>query len=458
MNRVGSFAACWCLFLILTALASNVARAEEQPQGDAERGWTWLTTKPYLPADLDDEVFSDLWSVWSAKDRDAVSKLSEGERRAAIFEHYGLTPDPKTGTDELPLGYLRDKSGGWVMNCLACHGGEIAGQIVPGLGNSRFALQSLTEDVRKVKLKQFKAPAHLDVASMKMPLGTTHGTTNAVAFGVILGGLRDLDMNVDRSGEKPKEVHHDMDAPPYWNVKYKSSLYIDGFAPKNHRVLMQFMLLPSNSGETIRMWDPEFLDVLAWIESCEAPKYPFAIDRPLAEQGRVVFEQNCSRCHGTYGKHAKFEQKMIDIDEVGTDPVRLQAIGKDHREWLRNGWMSRYGQDPVDLEPKGYVAPPLNGVWASAPYFHNGSVPTLWHVLHPSQRPEIWRREDGYDQHHAGVNFSSFKALPESATTPYEQRRYFDTKRFGKSKAGHTFPEKLTATEKKQVLEFLKTL
>src|SRR3954466_7506420 len=34
-----------------------------------------------------------------------------------------------------------------------------------------------------------------------------------------------------------------------------------------------------------------------------------------------------------------------------------------------------------------YVAPPLAGVWATAPYLHNGSVPTLWHLMHPAERP-----------------------------------------------------------------------
>jgi hypothetical protein len=434
------------------------ASVREESKGDADRGWKWLNTKPYLPSDLDDEVFADLWTVWPGKDRNAVAQATPAKRRAAIFKRYGLTAHPTTGTKELPLGYLRNKAGGWVMNCLACHAGEVAGQVIPGLGNSRFALHSLTEDVRKVKLKQFKAPAHMDVASMKMPLGTTHGTTNAVAFGVILGGLRDLHMNVYRPKKKPREVHHDMDAPPYWNVKYKTSLYIDGFAPKNHRVLMQFMLLPSNSAQTLREWEPDFRDVLAWIESRQAPKYPFEIDQAKADQGRVVFEKSCSRCHGTYGKGVKYQQKMIDIDEVGTDPVRLQAIGSDHRKWMRDSWMSRYGKEKVDVDPKGYVAPPLRGIWASAPYFHNGSVPTLWHVLHSAQRPKLWRREDNYDKKKVGIEYSEFEKLPKSAATPYEKRRYFDTAQFGKSAAGHEFPNELSDSEKMLVLEYLKTL
>src|SRR5262249_7946967 len=40
----------------------------------------------------------------------------------------------------------------------------------------------------------------------------------------------------------------------------------------------------------------------------------------------------------------------------------------------------------------GYLAPPLYGVWATAPYFHNGSVPNVWEVLKPVDRQPIWRR------------------------------------------------------------------
>lgn len=36
----------------------------------------------------------------------------------------------------------------------------------------------------------------------------------------------------------------------------------------------------------------------------------------------------------------------------------------------------------------GYIARPLNGIWATAPYLHNGSVPSLYDLLLPQeQRP-----------------------------------------------------------------------
>ena len=39
-----------------------------------------------------------------------------------------------------------------------------------------------------------------------------------------------------------------------------------------------------------------------------------------------------------------------------------------------------------------YKERPLNGIWATAPYLHNGSVPTLWALLQiPELRPVQFR-------------------------------------------------------------------
>lgn len=439
-----------CLITGLT-----VAHAETP----AERGWNLLRTKPYLPPDFSQAVIEDIWQVWPGPERDRARKATPAERRKMIFSRYGLMEPPdSTGTGPA-LGYLDDGAGNWVMNCLACHGGKVAGQVIPGLPNSHFALHSLVEDVRLTKLRRFERPAHLDLASLKMPLGTTHGTTNAVIFGVLLGQRRDLDMHIIPQREFPPPAHHDVDAPPFWNVKKKRSLYADGFAPKNHRVLMQFVLLPSTDAETLSRWEDDYRAILAWIESVEAPEWPFEIHSELADAGRTVFAEHCARCHGTYGSDGEYEQTTIPIDEVETDPVRLQALTREHRSWIADGWMSRHGKDPTDVAPVGYVAPPLDGIWASAPYFHNGSVPTLWHVLHPDQRPKVWKRsEDGYDRMRLGLEFEAFDSLPKSADTPYRKRQHFDTNAFGKSAAGHRFPDRLTEPQKRAVLEYLKTL
>ncbi len=442
----------------LCATAATAAASDRPPSAD--RGYESLRTHQYLPPDFDDEVFASLWTTWPEPDRTEADRANPAARRKLTFSYYGLTPDTDdTDGTKTALGYIADGKGNWVMNCLACHGGKVAGQIIPGLPNSHTALQTLTEDVRKVKLAQGKKLSHLDLATLQLPLNTTNGTTNAVVFGIVLGTYRNPDMTVDLNRKLPPLLHHDVDAPPFWNVRKKRSLYADGHAPKTPRPLMQFILLPRVPPETLTAWEPDFADLLAWIESLEPPKYPFEINRELAARGEPIFKDNCARCHGTYGPNGKYEQQTIALDEIGTDPARWKSLTPRHRQWMKDGWVSRFGADPVEVDPIGYVAPPLDGIWASAPYFHNGSVPTLWHLLHPDARPAVWKRtEDGYDREKVGLEIEMFDKLPASVKSPAHRRRYFDTKMPGKSAAGHTFPNVLDEEEKRALLEYLKTL
>ncbi len=219
------------------------------------------------------------------------------ERRRMTFSRYGLMERPGSDGTGTALGYLPDGKGGWVMNCLACHTGKVAGRVIPGLPNSHFALETLTEEVRLLKLQMGKPLTHLDLGSLKMPLGQSRGTTNSVIFGVMTrrGNFRDKDLNLRRGRSRRQNcLHHDVDAPPFWNVRRKQHLYSDGFAVKSPRLLLQFVMLPRNSGATLRNWEDEFGDILSWIESLTAPSYPWEIDSQLAENGRVSFEQKCA--------------------------------------------------------------------------------------------------------------------------------------------------------------------
>jgi hypothetical protein len=150
----------------------------------------------------------------------------------------------------------------------------------------------------------------------------------------------------------------------------------------------------------------------------------------------------------------------VPLEEIGTDRARLDALTPEHRKHYAATWFNYYRSDSVIADPGGYVAPPLDGIWATAPYFHNGSVPTLWHVLHPDQRPAVWKRTpDGYDQEKIGLEAETMSDLPAEATRSNARRRhYFDTRDFGKSAAGHLFPNVLSEPEKRAVLEYLKTL
>jgi mono/diheme cytochrome c family protein len=430
----------------------------------AARGYELLSTKPFLPPDFDQEVFDQLWKVWEEPSRSQAAEATPEERRALAFSRYGFTSAPGD-TSGKPQQYIVDEHGNWTMSCLTCHQGKVAGRVVPGVPNSLLALQTLAEDVRATKLRLHRQLTRIDIGSAVIPLGTSNGTTNAVMFGVALMANRDAQLNVLSARLPARLTHHDHDAPAWWNFKKKQRLYADGFAAKDARPLMQFMLIPENGPQEFHAREADFQEIYAWLESLEPPAYPFEIDRALASRGETVFNQNCARCHGHYGQPADdpnkpdYPNKIVPIEEVGTDPVRLAALSPEHRTAYGASWFGHFGADAVVADPGGYVAPPLDGIWASAPYFHNGSVPSLWHVLHPQQRPAVWlRSEDGYDRQRVGLEVTTFDRVPASVKTGRDRRRYFDTRQTGKSAQGHLFPDDLEEAEKNAVLEYLKTL
>ncbi len=94
-----------------------------------------------------------------------------------------------------------------------------------------------------------------------------------------------------------------------------------------------------------------------------------------------------------------------------------------------------------------YKARPLNGIWATAPYLHNGSVPNLAELLKPAaQRPKkfhVGSRE--YDPVQVGFKDDTNQPV-------------FDTLSDGNSNAGHEYGAQLTPEERLQLLEYLKSL
>ncbi len=427
----------------------------------ARNGYRHLTESVYLPADLDEEVAKELerGTQASFNEAHADARLSP---RSALLARYGLTPRPGDSVDHpKPLQYVVDSQSRWAMNCFACHGGSVYGTTWPGAPNNTYELQTFVEDIRDAKIKLGKPLGHMEIGSVFMPLGTNTGTTNAVMFGVALMHFRDADLNVLPPHSSPPMVHHDMDPPAWWLLKKKQRIYVDGFAQKGHRGLMQFMLVRENGPEKFRGWENDFKDVLTYIESIQPPKFPHAINLQLAEKGRLAFNDHCSRCHGTYGAGPEqhYAEVVVPIDDIGTDRVRLDALSSKHREAYGQSWFAHYGEQETWDSPEGYVAPPLDGIWASPPYFHNGSVPTLWHVLHPEDRPVVWTRTaTEMDTNRIGLMIQELDRVPKHVRKMADKRHYFDTRKFGKSADGHDYPNELNEAEKDAVLEYLKTL
>lgn len=102
-----------------------------------------------------------------------------------------------------------------------------------------------------------------------------------------------------------------------------------------------------------------------------------------------------------------------------------------------------------------YKGGPLNGIWATAPYLHNGSVPTLADLLLPaSQRPAVFTVGGiVFDPDHVG-----FKSGPGDGPFEFHVRDGSGAVIPGNDNAGHEYGTQLSAADRAALLEYLKSL
>jgi len=344
---------------------------------------------------------------------------------------------------------------------MTCHGGSILGKSHVGLGNSSLDIQALFEELATASRSPVKLP---------FAFSQVRGTSEAGAFAVYLLGFRNPDLSLN-----PKirnlGLHDDSceDVPAWWLLKKKSTMYHVGSADaRSVRSIMQFMMHPLTTPAEFTKAEPAFQDIRAYIQTIEAPKYPYAIDAKKAEVGKVLFTEHCARCHGTYGDRSTYPNKIIPLADIGTDRKRAENISTPFADAYNASWFAQEYTGswfvpgrPIQL-PVGYQAPPLDGIWATAPYFHNASVPTLAGVLDSSSRPKIFTRsyrtdEADYDKLNVGWKIAEVKAPPQTLPA-IERRKVYDTSRPGRGNGGHTYGDKLSADERTAIIEYLKTL
>ncbi len=185
-----------------------------------------------------------------------------------------------------------------------------------------------------------------------------------------------------------------------------------------------------------------------------------------ASRSRVtaVFRSNCKGCHGTYGEEPRYPNRVVALGKVGTDPALARAAYGDadrFRAWFRESF---YGELSQVAPALGYVSPPLDGVWATAPYLHNDSVPTLAALLNSPERPAYWRfqrtGEDQpvYDRAAIGWAYETLAQGKAAAMGWDERNRIYDTTGPGYGNGGHTFGDKLSSEDRLALIEYLKAL
>jgi hypothetical protein len=432
------------------------ARAAEKPA--AERGRKALLGRPFNPAIWSLNAYTSAWEQWG----NGLKEVPR-EYRQAFMDRYGLHLPPYAN-GIYPMG-LREAQGlvgkGVTTDCLLCHGGSVAGRSYVGLGNSTLDIQALFEDL-----------ARADGRSGKLPFTfcNVRGTTEAASMAVFLLSLRSADLRL-RTPAIDLDLHDNMceKTPAWWLLKKKKTMYHTGSTDaRSVRSLMQFLLASLNPPAAIKKEEETFKDIQAYLLTLEPPSYPFAIDRALARRGEGLFVKTCSRCHGTYGPNGAYPNKIVPLDVVGTDRKRFDGLSRRFFDYYNQSW---FGQEKTSgretphraREAAGYQAPPLDGVWATAPYFHNGSAPTVYHVLNSRARPTVFTRsfrtgKEDYDPVKLGWRIEALERGADRRLAAIERRKVYDTTLPGRSNTGHTFGDKLTHAERMAIIEYLKTL
>jgi cytochrome c2 len=430
--------------------------SQQRTGGDAAKGFTYLTTGDYVKGGFPYNNFI------RQVGKETSNRLGRSDLNATVSHEYTVVVAPNGEELVAP-------------NCLQCHAQMFNGELYVGMGNT-FVDFSDTKTISpsKIKLlegflktmapKKYQASkSFLEVTRTIGPYLTTtvRGVNAADRLAAVLAAHRNPTTFewLDKPQITIPEEVIPSDVPAWWLLKKKNGMFYNGFGRGDFgRFLMASNLLTVNDSSESKQVDNNMPDVLAYIYSLQAPKYPQPIDAALAAKGQQVFTANCAKCHGTYGPDGQYPNLLIPQSIIQTDSFLYKANYQNPQfvDWFNSSWFAQ-GEHPARLVPySGYIAPPLDGIWATAPYLHNGSVPNLEAVLNSKLRPTYWERNfdnPQYDMANPGWVYTTHDK-PGNLTN----NTIYNTTLNGYGNYGHYFGDKLSDAERKAVVEYLKRL
>lgn len=281
--------------------------------------------------------------------------------------------------------------------------------------------------------------------------------------------------------------------PPLWNINRYAWLHWNA----NTNSVIQRSI-----GEAIGVGAPlhqvnvaNQLRIEEQVHKLTAPAWPDFFgkaDSAKAAKGRELYNQTCASCHSpkTLNDKGLVEFRLLTLDQAGTDPN--DAKNFDRPVYLKDGSELSFAkaiqqflgdlqaeakkkmtpeeinlmdrleakQTPVKwrdtmTETGGpvYPAKPLEGIWATAPFLHNGSVPTLYHLLRPDERPEkFFVGQKDFDPVRVGLEIRSDKISRDPGLELFE----FNASVKGNLNTGHTFGADLSDEDCEALIEYLK--
>ena len=427
-----------------------------QRDGDPEAGWRALIEEGYVGCGVPLAAYREVFGPAPA----SLRLDRAGPSADLAYNYTAFTA--ASGVDVV------------TPNCLQCHAETLNGALVIGLGShtadytddvgvfAELAGAFVEGDLERAEWMRWRDRI---VAVAPYTITRTIGVNPADNLAAVLFAHRDVDTlawSPTPILELPPPIVVPVDVPPWWHLRKKHAMFYVGAGRGDHaRIMMTASTLCVDTVDEARAIDAYFPDVRAFLLTLEPPAWPYPLDAAEAEAGRAVFEQTCARCHGTYGADETYPNLLVGLDEVGTDATLATGAGQfagRYLDWFNNSF---FGELAFLATAPGYVAPPLDGIWATAPYLHNGSVPTLAQLLDSTTRPTYFTRSydtSDYDPDAVGWRHTVLPAGHDTRQDGIDEAAIYDTTQVGYGNDGHTFGDALSAADREALLEYLKTL
>ena len=343
-------------------------------------------------------------------------------------------------------------------SCAACHADTFFGRQVLGMSNRfpraneffvlgaetmsalpQFALHPafgvVQQDAPVFRQLKTNVNSIEGVTPLALGLDTSLALVGLSLSRRVLGGHAEFDPQLQKRPRENLLRHARADSKPavWWNARYKNRWLSDGSVVSGNPLFTNILWNEIGRGADLQSLADWFenntttvRDLTTAVFDAQAPTWfeifgDRRLDLDAARRGQIVYERMCASCHGSFDKVWE-DAPWIGIDlnaltaadkaraartkvfrplpltpvvDVGTDPARyLGMVGLLELNELD---LSKTFGTVVEAQ-RGYVPPPLVGIFARYPYLHNNAVPTLCDLLTPAaQRPRQYvarRAED----------------------------------------------------------------
>lgn len=466
--------------------------------------------------------FSDIKSMQAVYDWMGLNKFPLKE---ASWDSPYFVPTPDNQPRSLPMGLSmieRNGAEGFTFSCTTCHSSKLFGKKIIGLSNRFMRANSIFVKGKKAAKLAPNWAFHLSTgansaerkmfAEMKENIKFV-GVKDPIVLGLDTS-LSQVSLSLARRAKdayatrdialakKPRyEVleHFVADSKPatWWSLKYKNRWLSDGSVVAGNPILTNILWNEIGRGTDLKIlenWLDDNFKVIQDLTTATFSTEPPAItdffhfsekDLEMAKEGELIFENTCAKCHGNYLKvwnypgseifpvEEQIKTLMLEypqptkVKNMGTDPQRWQ--GMKSLEQLNDLSISKRFGIKIESQ-KGYVPPPLIGIWARWPYFHNNSIPNLCALLTPeNKRPKtFWMGAANNTETDFDFDCNGYP-LYDKTPKKWKQQGpmyFYRTSKVGMSNKGHskmlidkyTGEERFSRRQKRALIKYLQSL